>query len=261
MDTIVLDPSSKGSRSFSPASYLDDDRAPLPPGVTAITQPGKNRIGVAGRGGSMSISIAGTAKCGGTECKVIPSFLPSRRAMKDIDAARDIINGYLSSEEGFIGQLPIDARKAKKPEKSISKGVSDLPIKVSSSKFLVGVGSSTVKVDAFIIDPAVVSSVKFQPDRSGITASLTGATCAIGVDKMRAPASTVMFCSDDVSRSSAYKFKSYLDVRKEQFASSRAVQLARGPARMRVSFDRSTRCRVAGDKVCCRNDDDDEVCY
>lgn len=262
MDIIMLKPSSKTSVAFSPSKYLEDDHATLPPDVTTITQPGKNRIGMLGHGGVISISLAGMASCKGTECKVVPSFLPSKHAVNDINDARDIINVYLSSDEGFIGELALDARKAKRLEKKIVSGVSEIAIKMAKKgNFSIKIGDDVKMVDRFIIDPAVVSSVNIHPDRRSIVASLTGAACEIGIDKMREPNSTVMFCSDDTSRLGAYNLKAYLNIRKEQFIAARSIQLASSPTRMRVSFDHSTRCHVNGEKVCCRNDDDDEICY
>lgn len=262
MDIITLKPSDRASKTFSPSSYLTDAVSTLPPVAITIEQPGKNRLGVSGKSGEIVISAAGNIRCEGTRCFVEPSQTQSKKSIEDIDKIRNKINVYLSSNEGFVGELSFDARKSKKSKIDVSRGVIVVPISITrKKKFSVDTGNKPAIVDTFIIDPIVLSSIDVNQYRNGIIAKLSGAECAVGIDKMKGTPKKVMFCSDDTSRSSAYKYKSYLDIRKEQVVSSRAIQFASGPTRMRVSFDRSTRCHVINGKMCCHNGDDDEVCY
>jgi len=262
MDIITMKPSDRASKTYSPSSYLKDTIAAFPPDATVVEQPDKNRLGMAGKDGEIVISAAGTIRCEGAKCSVVPSKTQSKQLLKDIDDTRNGINVYLSSTEGFIGELSFDARKSKKSKVDVSKGVISVPINIArNKKFSIDTGSKPTIVDTFVIDPVVLSSIEINQNRNGVVAMMNGAECAVGTDKMEATSKRVMFCSDDTTRSSAYKYKSYLDIRKEQIVSSRAIQFASSPTRMRVRFDRSTRCHVVNGSVCCHNGDDDEVCY
>jgi hypothetical protein len=262
MDIITLKPSNKASKAYSPSGYLTDTVAALPPDATTIEQPAKNRLGMSGKNGEIVISAAGAIHCEGVKCMVVPSQTQSKQLLNDIDGTRNEINVYLSSTEGFVGEIEFDARKSKKSKVDVSRGVISVPIGITrGKKFSVDTGNKPMVVDTFVIDPIVLSSIEVNQSRNGVVVKMSGAECAVGTDKMETPQKRVMFCSDDTSRSSAYKFKSYLDIRKEQIVSSRVIQFASSPTRMRVSFDRSTRCHVAGGQVCCHNGDDDEICY
>jgi len=262
MEVITISSKNREARLHSPKSMLLDTTSIVPPGITRVVQKGRNQLGILGTRGDTRITAFGKLSCSGSECTVETSSIPSKESLRTIAVSHDILSSQISSIEGFIGEINVDARKSRKAPVTIMKDVHSVSITPGNKQFSVAVDGKKAAFNSFMIDPVVVSAITISPDRSSIVADLVkGASCIDGKDSMHAPRNRVLFCSDDINRSGSYKLKSYLNIEKEQFIAARAIQFASSPTRMRVSFDHSTRCRVANKEVCCRNDDDDEICY
>jgi hypothetical protein len=281
MDVIMLHPKKKDLAFLSFKETSSDNVMENKTGNTiTVTQDGENRISVMGTSfvkPYMMIQSHGILSCDASSCNSIEPdsrFIPSKKAVQSIDLSRKILNNYISSFEGFVD------KQLATPKSKLLEGVTGARVTEGKKKFTAVVGKETLEVDEFLFDPAIVVSATIDKPSSSIDVALKNATCAFRVDQMATPSKSILFCSDSPKIADAYKFKSYLEIYKEQIESARGlngstmfvkpghVDSSRGSrfgskaGRIKLGFAGASSCHVIGTMVCCKQGpDEQEVCY
>jgi hypothetical protein len=263
MDVILFHPKKNTMATISFENKVADTSRDIKNvDVITIKQDGTKQLSAVGRSmftPYMLVRSHGSLTCTGKNCTanaVVPSFIPSIKSVQSIELARQVLNHYLSSFEGFVN------KDRKGAHRSFDK-VSSVSIAMQKKNFSSVInGKERVDVNEFFIDPAIIDSVDVDKKKSGIVVHVKEGKCAFAIDQMKVPSEPVLFCAKSLEQSDAYKLKSYLSIYKEQLESARGVNLGSKMRRINLAFSKAPTCRVDGIRICCKmNDDDTETCY
>lgn len=264
MDVVMIHPKKNKVALLGKKNKLSDSIVELDTkNAVGFKQEGMNKLSVMGTTfvtPYILIQSHGDITCTKSEClSRVPdaSFVPSRKAVQGTELARRIMNTFISSHEGFLE--PDELKKEEKRFVPLTmKNVKNVKIDHGKKGFSVRASGHDITVDQFLIDPVVIDSFKINKKEASIDMQLNGAECAFRKDFMSTPARTVLFCSTSTGTRDAYNLKMFFSTYKEQLQSARSMQLKSTGDRI---LSCHPECRTVGGIICCRDGDEDEICY